>query len=192
MTTDDPDSPLQVLARIPSLLADAGITDFAITGGVAFGVWAEPRATRDIDLCGVVPPAAVDRLLAMYDGVRSGPDEIPDVIRFRVGDWDVDLFAAKGRYYRTCLDRAVTEDLAGVRLKVVTREDLVIQKLIKLRSDRHRLLQDLSDLRALLLDDSRPLDRTYVDPWLEKDEIELLHAVATLDDEELVKRLLAR
>lgn len=181
-----------VLARIPALLAEAGITDFAVTGGVAFGVWAEPRSTRDIDLCGVIPPAAVDRLLAMHDGVRSGPDEIPDVIRFRVGAWDVDLFAAKGLYYRTCLDRAVSETIAGVTLKIVTREDLVIQKLIKLRSDRHRLLQDLSDLRALLLDDSRPLDRTYVDPWLEKDEIELLHAVATLDDEELVKRLLAR
>jgi hypothetical protein len=78
-----------LLSRVTAVLRDHGVDRFAFTGGVAVGVWAQPRQTHDVDVCGVLPPAEVDRLLALRDGIRSGPGEMPDLVRVRVGDWDV-------------------------------------------------------------------------------------------------------
>jgi hypothetical protein len=187
-----PEGPIPVLARLREALDRHGVSDFAITASVALGFWAAPRQTRDIDLCGVVPPEAVTPLLAQHDGVRSGPGELPDVIRFRVGDWDVDLFVAKRRYDEVCLARAVPVELGGILVKVVTPEDLLIHKLIKLRTDRRRVLQDLADLRALLEERGETLDWSYLRQWLPEDERELAESLASLDDEAILARLLRR
>ena len=188
MTDPSADSPLAVLERLTGALVKLGVTDFAITGGVALGVWTEPRETRDIDLCAVLPPAAVDPLLAYHDGIRSGPEGVPDLVRFRIGSWDVDLFVAKSAYDRACLDRARGVDVGGVRFRVVSPEDLLIHKLIKLRADRRRILQDVADIRSLLDTHGASLDRSYLAQWLPPDDLELLDA----NEETLLKRLLAR
>lgn len=183
--------PAEILARLTEALKSLGIADVAITGGVALGVWSTPRATRDIDLCGVVPPEAVDKLLLTRDGIRSGPEVLPDVIRFRFGEWDVDLFVAKSEFDKSCLQRSAEAELGGARVRVVSAEDLVVHKFVKLRTDRRRALQDLSDLRTLVRD--RPaLDRAYIERWLLSDERAILDALATEDDERLLRRLLAK
>src|SRR5687767_935349 len=107
-----------------------------ITGGVALGFWREPRTTKDIDLSASVPLASVDRILATRDGIPGGPEELPDVIRFRFGDWDVDLFVAKSDHDRAALARAKPVELEGHRFRVATAEDLVVHKFVKLRTDR--------------------------------------------------------
>lgn len=89
MSSALPQPPGAILARIVEVLHDHGIEQFAFRGGVAVGVWAVPRQTRDVDLCGVLEQAEVDRLLALRDGIRSGPGRLPDLVRFRVADWDV-------------------------------------------------------------------------------------------------------
>lgn len=192
MTDPSADTPLQVLGKLAKALAALGVFDFAITGGVALGVWVEPRQTRDIDLCGVLPKAAIDPLLSQLDGIRSGGDEIPDVVRFRVGSWDVDLFVTKSEYDRACLARAAEVDFDGNRLKVVSPEDLLIHKLIKLESDRRRILQDVADMRALLLSRGATLDRVYLERWLSAPDLDLIEAIGSQDDETLLKRLLGR
>ncbi|MBI2896323.1 MAG: nucleotidyltransferase [Deltaproteobacteria bacterium] len=185
-----PDPPSEAIGRLSRLLASLGVQDFAVTGSVALGVWAVPRETHDIDLCGELPAAAVEPLLALYDGMRAGPGEMPDLVRFRVGDWDVDLFVSNGAYDRTCLERAVQVEVAGTKVKVVTAEDLLIHKLIKLRSDRRRMLQDLADIRSVLDARGDTIDWEYLKSWLPPHEAELLRSVSALDDEALVKRLL--
>jgi predicted nucleotidyltransferase len=109
-----------------------------------------------------------------------------------VGDWDVDLFVAKRRYDEVCLARAVPVELGGILVKVVTPEDLLIHKLIKLRTDRRRVLQDLADLRALLEERGETLDWSYLRQWLPEDERELAESLASLDDEAILARLLRR
>ena len=185
-TTPEPGA--DVLLRVEAVLRAHGITNFAFTGGVAVGVWASPRQTRDLDLCGELPLAEVDRLLAQRDGIRAGTGELPDMVRFRVGDWDVDLFVSSGSYDAECLRRAVPATIDGTAVRVVTAEDLLIHKLIKLRSDRRRLLQDLADIRAIV--DARPeLDWSYTRRWLLPNEAALLEGVRDSTDEELVQRL---
>jgi hypothetical protein len=178
-----------LLERLTAVLESHGVREYAFTGGVAVGVWATPRQTRDLDLCGVLPPIELDRLLALRDGIRSGAGAMPDLVRFRVQDWDVDLFACNGAYDRRCLDRAVAADLGGVAIRVVTPEDLLIH-MMKLRSDRRRMLQDLADLRAVIEAQHARLDWSYLREWLPVGEAAFLTAVATESDESLVRRLL--
>ena len=190
MSVNRPEPVGTILARVASVLQSHSVLDFAFTGGVAVGVWAAPRQTKDIDLCGSLPLSEVDRLLALRDGIRSGPEELPDLVRFRVGDWDVDLFVAKGEYDRECLKRAIPTEIDGVVARVVTKEDLLIHKMVKLRHDRKRMLQDLADVRAIIDVHKDQLDWTYIRQWSRPDESALLEQVANLTDEELLKRLM--
>jgi hypothetical protein len=66
-----PELPRALLERIARVLHDHQVVDFAFTGGVAVGVWSAPRQTKDIDLCGSIPVAEVDRLLALHDYVQT-------------------------------------------------------------------------------------------------------------------------
>jgi hypothetical protein len=174
-----------ILAGIMAALRSHRVEECAFTGGVAVGVWAQPRQTRDVDVCGVLPLEEVDRLLALRDGLRSGPEALPDLVRFRVGEWDVDLFVCKDEYDRTCLARAIPAQIDGVDVRVVTAEDLLIHKMIKLRTDRRRLLQDLADIRSVIEAQADALDRSYLRAWLPPDEAQLLESVGSLDDEAL-------
>lgn len=181
-----------LLERIVRVLHGHRILDFAFTGGVAVGVWAAPRQTRDIDVCGSLPLEEVDRLLALQDGVRSGSEELPDIVRFRVEDWEVDLFVRKSAYDRECLKRAVEVEIDGIAVRVVAAEDLLIHKMIKLRSDRRRLLQDLADIRAVIDAQGAALDWEYVRKWALPEEAVWLEEVARSTDEQLVRRLPGR
>lgn len=176
------------LRRLVRTLQSLEIRDFALTGGVAFGVWVEPRETRDLDVCGVLPPEAVEPLLALHDGMRVGASEIPDIVRFRVGEWDVDLFVAKTQEDRDCIARAPAVDIGGVVVRVVSPEDLVLHKMKKLRSDRRRILQDVADLRALFK--CKPaLDWAFMSARLPAADLDLLQSIRDLSDDELLERL---
>lgn len=179
-----------ILAQVVAVLERHRVQDFAFTGGIAVGVWSAPRQTKDLDVCGSLPADEVNRLLALRDGVRARSGQLPDMVRFRVGSWDVDLFVAKGDYDRACLARALHAQIEGVDVRVVTAEDLLIHKLIKLRSDRRRFLQDLTDIRAVAEAQREGLDWGYLKTWLEPADESLLRSLLDSTDEEIVRRLL--
>jgi hypothetical protein len=182
--------PAAVLAELKRALNQLGISEYAVTGGLALGFWVRPRQTMDIDLVGVLPIASVDRLLALHDGMRVGPEPVPDIVRFRIGRWDVDFFASKSKYDLEALGRAVEVDLDGERIRVVTPEDLIIHKLIKLRADNRRLLQDAADLRALVTARGEQIDYGYLEGWLPSAEADAVRDIPKLADDELVRRLM--
>lgn len=179
-----------VLARVADVLRHHHVDDFAFTGGIAVGVWSAPRQTKDMDVCGTLPLQEVERLLALRDGLRSGSGRMPDMVRFRVGDWDIDLFVSKSEYDRLCLERAVPATIAGVHVRVVTPEDLLIHKMLKLRTDRRRMLQDLADVRSIIEAQGERLDWTHVTRWLDEKGSAFLRSIADATDEELLRRLL--
>ncbi len=179
-----------ILERVARVLESHQVLDFAFTGGLAVGVWSAPRQTKDLDVCGSLKVEEVDRLLALRDGIRSGSEELPDIVRFRVADWDVDLFVTKSPYDRECLRRAMLTDIDGISARVVTAEDLLIHKMIKLRHDRRRLLQDLADIRAVAEACGGDLDWSYIRNWTRPEESIWLEKARRSTDEELVRRLL--
>jgi predicted nucleotidyltransferase len=189
VSANHPDSVAEILERVARVLRSHQVVDFAFTGGVAVGVWSAPRQTKDVDLCGSLPLEEVERLLALRDRIRSGAEELPDIVRFRIEDWDVDLFVSKTPYDRECLKRAIAVEIEGVPVSVVTAEDLLIHKAIKLRSDRKRLLQDLADIRAVIDARGAELDWEYIRRWALPQEFAWLEAVGGSTDEQLVRQL---
>lgn len=187
----DADAIGPTLARVVEVLRRHHVDDFAFTGGVAVGVWSTPRQTKDVDVCGTLPADEVDRLLALRDGVRSGAGRLPDVVRFSIGTWDVDLFVSKSEYDRTCLRRAVSVTIGGHDVRVVAVEDLLIHKLIKLRTDRRRMLQDLADIKAILEAHESAIDWMYLSTWIEESEVSLLRSISQSTDEDIARRILA-
>jgi hypothetical protein len=180
--------PIEGIRLLVRALETEGVSPWAFTGGVAFSVHVEPRYTRDLDLQAVVPLGAVDRLLALYDGARSGPAELPDVLRLAIAGFDVDIFVAHTAYARLSLSRAQEVVVDDLRFRVVTPEDLLLHKLIELKSDRRRILQDLADIRALA--EAYPaLDRQYLAQWGGDEVLRLLDGLAALDEKGLLEFL---
>jgi hypothetical protein len=192
MTADDASDPLRVVGQLAAALTQGyGVSNLVVTGSTALGVWAAPRQSRDLDLCAEVPAASVPRLLARFDGIAAGPPEDPGALRLRYLDWDVDVFVTgDDPYYRECAGRAVMVATPSGPVPVVTAEDLLVHKLIKLRSDRRRLLQDLADIRALSDARGSNLDWSYLERWLPRSEADLLRAVRSMDDDAVMRRLL--
>jgi hypothetical protein len=112
------------------------------------------------------------------------------MVRFTVGDWDVDFFVARTEYDHVCLSRAREVAVDDTVIRVVTPEDFLIHKLIKLRTDRRRILQDIADLRTMLSAQRTSLDFAYLDEWLPQADRDLLESIAGLDDEAVVRRIL--
>lgn len=192
MSTPGSDPTGPILERVAQVLRSHRVVDFAFTDGVAVGVWAAPRQTKDVDLCGSLPIEEVDRLVTLRDGVRPGPEELPDIVRFRVAQWDVDLFVSKRPYDRECLKRSIPVEIGGVTVRVVTAEDLLLHKMIKLRHDRRRLLQDLADIRAVVDARRDRLDWEHIRRWAPPEESKWLEAVADSTDEDLLRSLPGR
>jgi len=58
---DQPDLAGTILQRIARVLRSHRVLDFAFTGDVAVGVWAAPRQTKGVDLCGVATRSVNNR-----------------------------------------------------------------------------------------------------------------------------------
>lgn len=150
-----------------SALEDVGLR-YAVVGGLAVGVWALPRATRDVDLYAELPSSARDALARALD--RRGFD-VPamaaelqqfGVFRSRLRKEGVflDIFDSVGPLGESILDRRRKVVAQGRELWFASPEDLT---LLKAFSDRPR---DMEDLVALVSLPETGLDAAYVDHWV--------------------------
>lgn len=181
-----------LIGELVQMLERHGITSVALTGAQALGVWTVPRFSDDVDLCAAVPSSSVDALLAQYDGIRVGPEEVPAIIRISFRRWDVDLFVAHDAYDEECLRRAIPVPLGHTTVRIVTPEDLIIHKLRKLKDDKRKLLQDAADLKLLATTLGDRLDQPYLAKWLDPADAQLAQQLPVIPDAELVSRLAAR
>ncbi len=162
---DDP--LLEWLGRLSSAFREAGVRH-ALAGGLAVAVWAQPRATADIDVVLVAEPPAVElaRTACERLGLLQTKRAIASIKRLRLlrmlvppGEGPepigLDLLLVDPELERDVLRRAVAVPMGGYSVPVVTAEDLVLLKLLRL-SD-----QDRVDIRAV--SQSRKLDRRYLD-----------------------------
>jgi hypothetical protein len=144
---------LGAVARALSALG----AEFMLIGGLAVGVWAEPRATKDANLCVRVLASADDVARALATaGLEVARGDLAralaqgESVRLRrIGQVAepivVDLLLAITPFEIEALARRQPMRVLGVELPVVTAEDLLVFKLIAGRP------QDLADA-ALLLD----------------------------------------
>ncbi len=163
---------LEILRDVANRLATAGIP-YMLTGSFALNYYAEPRMTRDIDLVVALEHRDADKVLALFENDyyidrqavlraianRSLFNIIHDKHIVKVDfiirrNTDFDRFEFDRR-------RAVTVE--GINLWIISKEDLVISKLLWAR-DSHSQFQ-LRDVRTLL---RSGYDADYLQMWTER------------------------
>ena len=107
-------------------------TPMAVAGGLAVGIWKNPRATRDVDLLiAVDPPAPSERFVllgkaGLFPRTATTPLEIGGLrlvlLNYRPPgsflDLHVDLLFADTDYHRIALGRAITTSIPGSQSEV--------------------------------------------------------------------------
>jgi hypothetical protein len=154
-------------------LKEAGI-DYALLGGIAVSIYSAPRMTQDIDINIVLNMEDTAEFLrkARKYGFRPIPTDINKFIketgvipmkfskRGIIGRFD--FIIAQNPIEFAGIQRARFKKIYGVKLKIVTAEDLLLHKLL---SDRPI---DREDARGILLRQGKKLDMRYITAWLKK------------------------
>lgn len=150
-----------------NLLEKESIPVMAI-GGIAVGVWGEPRLTRDIDMKILLHREDRARLLEVlqeFTPLNENPDESfrrhglaffrdPNGIR-------IDVMLADTVFDETAIERARSMLLSsGKNIRVCTAEDLIIYKLLSTR------IKDRADVETIIQKQGDSLDDSYIEDWL--------------------------
>jgi hypothetical protein len=154
------------LLAVHEILEAAGVPH-ALSGGIAANLYrAEVRATSDVDIAIVVGPARLVALVGTFaraewkaepywrkgEQVRLTHDELPRV----------DCLVATTDYERAAIDHAVTAQIEGRGIRVLTAEDLIVFKLIAGRA------RDYEAVAAIINERGKQLDGAYIKAWLDQ------------------------
>jgi hypothetical protein len=170
------------LVRLQQQLEQAGLPSIVI-GGLAVGVWGEPRLTRDVDM--KILAVRDDRSLVLehlsyLTPLNADPDEAlrrNGIAFFQDEDGvRIDVMLADNQFDETAIGRArLIEIVPGRQARVCSAEDLIIYKMLSLRA------KDQVDIETIIRRQSETLNDTYVLDWLRQFEL-------ALDDNTLVSR----
>ena len=169
------------LVSLEERLHRAGIS-CAVIGGVAVGVWGEPRLTRDVDVKVLLGRNHASRLLEILaaDYIPLQPDPLNTLIRTGIlfvqdkSGTRLDLLLSDNEFDVQAINRAKPMKLAyGLKAHICSAEDLIIYKLISTRT------RDREDAASVVRRQENTLDDEYVLQWLREFE-------QALDDSTLV------
>ena len=163
---------IQSLKEACSFL-DGAAVEYMLVGGLAVGIWAEPRATVDIDFLVSIRIndfedlkqrlTESNRFVFIHDKpmvfgkvsfLRATLKSNPDV--------SLDFLFVDDVFKNEALKRKKAIQLTGFSINISTPEDLIILKLVSGRE------QDRLDARKILNIQKENLDIDYLQTWLEK------------------------
>lgn len=141
----------------------------AFTGGIAIGVYGNPRATYDVDGFILAAKKQIAPLLLALGkiGFKSSKKPVFKTIQdkqfitliYSKYKMYVDLFIATGDFQSGILKRAKRLKANKLKINVVSPEDLI---LLKLQAGREK---DLDDVRGILTESFTRLDLKYLKKW---------------------------
>lgn len=126
--------------------------DYLLVGGYAVGIHGYPRATVDLDVWVHATPENAVRVLAAvrefgFDTPALNPALFSDpqsIVRFGVPPFRIEVMTSiDGVEFEPCRARALSCDLDGVTVPVISLADL---KINKRAAGRHKDLADLDNL----------------------------------------------
>mgnify|MGYP006271044799 CR=1 FL=1 len=146
-----PSSLVDAISRVDAALASSGLP-YAFGGALALSAWAEPRATRDIDLNVWVDPGQVTPVLDALEtaGVTIDRDRATREAIGRgmfvgfAGEYRVDVFVPSIPFYDEARRRICRVPFLDRTFPVLSPETLAVFKLLFFRP------KDLVDLQRLL------------------------------------------
>lgn len=160
---------LEVLRLISERL-DEALVPFMLTGSFAMAYYGKPRMTRDLDIVVALGEDDVSSIVATLspdfyidaDSVRSAvlAQRLFNLMHLATSI-KVDLIVRKGSEYRQVeFARRQPVQMHGVKTWIVSREDLILSKLVWAKDSASEL--QLRDVRTLV-DES--MDRPYLERW---------------------------
>lgn len=168
-------SELDVLRDVAQRLDAAGVA-WMLTGSLALSLYAVPRMTRDIDIVIEIDESDVDRIASTFEPdyyvERKNIEEAIELrssfnLIHRASVIKVDCIPRKpDEYHVTEFERRRQLELGDFVVPVVSREDLILSKLLWARESRSDV--QLRDVRSLV-DDA--LDVAYVAGWARRLEV---------------------
>lgn len=160
------------VAKLSRVFSAAGV-EHALAGGLAVAVWARPRATVDIDLVilGDADSIAAVRAAGTQLGLLQTNRRITKFRRARLlrmaipptttrETISIDLLLVDDGLAKSVMSRASARRIGGIDVPVVSAEDLILLKLLRL-SD-----QDRADIRAIASE--QRLDKRYLHRWAKR------------------------
>jgi hypothetical protein len=160
---------LDVLKIVGERLEAAGFR-FMLTGSFAMAFYATPRMTRDIDIVVALDSADVDSIVHAFEAdFYVDADDARAAITSRrlfnlmhlASGIKVDLIVRKDSEYRKVeFERRRAVEFSGVKTWIVSREDLILSKLVWAAESNSDLQR--RDVRALLNED---VDDDYLRRW---------------------------
>ena len=150
---------------------DSGDFDYLLYGGLAAGLWGEPRYTEDVDFVLFVAERhayrflrvaakhgfAVDEDLAIQQIQVSGWARLP--FGESKSPWHLDLTLGDSPFDKSALARRKPVELFDRKLWVASPEDLLIYKLVAWRD------RDVMDVNAIVKR-QKSLDHAYLKKWI--------------------------
>lgn len=177
------------LAIVEVLRAFAGVMAerqdrWYLFGAQAANIWGTERLSTDVDVTVQIDVAEADefiRLMQQHGFALTRDDAQPSrLIKFVHRNTQVPLDVVIGGpgLDEQFLDRAITVDVGGASVPVVTPEDLIVMKALAGRAkdvedlravvDRHRATLDVARIRSLLSLLEQALTRSDMLPLFEK------------------------
>jgi len=163
---------LDVLKDVTSRL-DNNHFMYMLTGSVAMTYYAEPRMTRDIDLVIAIGKVEIPSLLDLFkDDYYLSEEAIINAVKnltmFNLVHLEsvvkIDFIVKKAEEYRKVeFNRRIKINFAGIPMWIVSKEDLVLSKLIWMKDSKSELQS--RDIKNLL---SSSFDEVYLIEWARK------------------------
>jgi hypothetical protein len=169
---------LDVLRRVSAGLSNRGLP-FMLTGSFAMAHYAKPRMTRDMDIVVALKAEDIDAVVNEFssdfyldaEAVRAAiASERLFNMMHQASGIKIDLIVRKSSDYRRVeFDRRRRATLGTVDTWIVSREDLILSKLVWARDSQSELQR--RDVEQLLKDSD--LDRNYLRSWATKLDVDL-------------------
>ena len=171
------DNPLlKSLKELCSFLEDQGI-EYMLIGGLAVGIWGEPRATVDIDFLVAIGSDDFDTLKhkliksSRFVFMHDKPMVFGKITFLRATlksntDISVDFLFADDEFKNGALQRKQTVKVKDFSVNISSPEDLILLKLLSGRE------QDMLDAEKIIKIQKENIDTGYIEEWLQRLGIE--------------------
>jgi hypothetical protein len=163
-------SPRAVLIATLDVVGE-GAFEYLLYGGLAAGLWGEPRYTEDVDVVLFVPERHAYRFLrtaakhgfSVDENLAIQQIQVSGWARLPLGDpkspWHLDLTLGDSPFDKSALQRRRQVELFDRKVWVASPEDLLIYKLVSWRD------RDVMDANAISKR-QKALDLAYLRKWI--------------------------
>ena len=157
-------------------LLDKNNIPYMVTGGLAVSVWGRVRSTLDIDIVLGIKRKDVESLVKIfqkdfYIDAKAVEMALLKNLSFNVIDFEtntkIDFYVVgNDDYEEERFRRKIIKDILGLKVSVISPEDLILIKLLWYKnSDSRRHLEDAESILKI-----SPVDLEYLKKWAKKQD----------------------